>query len=121
MIFQFLSFNFILLSEMGSGVCYMVDPQSRKYHVSKLCFLPFFPYHNSQGDFFYSLPQFLSNPADVTFLFGHYIFVFLLESSEVFYKINLILRTVLDLQILKYFKICKSFFFNIHVKHTKYS
>lgn len=71
--------------------------------------------------FFYSLPQFLSNPADVTFLFGHYIFVFLLESSEVFYKINLILRTVLDLQILKYFKICKSFFFNIHVKHTKYS
>lgn len=54
--------------------------------------------------FFNSLPQFLSNPADVTFSFGHYIFIFLLESSEVFYKINLILRTVLDLQVLKYFE-----------------
>ena len=111
MSFQFLSFNFILLSEMGSGVCYTVDPQSRKYHVSKLCFFPFVPYHNTQGGFLNSLPQFLSNPADVTFSFGHYIFIFLLESSEVFYKINLILRTVLDLQVLKYFETCKSFFF----------
>lgn len=112
MSFQFLSFNFILLSEMGSGVCYTVGPQSGSITSLSFVFLPFSLITipkviliHCLNFFFFSNPLLMWHfPLAITF------FIFLLESSEVFYKINLILRTVLDLQVLKYFETCKSFF-----------
>lgn len=97
MILQVLSFDFVLLSELGSVVCYVVDLQSREHHFSKLCFPLSALLTIPEVILFIHCFNFLLNlliwhsSLSITFSF------FLLEYSEVFCKINLILKAVLDL------------------------
>lgn len=113
-ILQVLSFNFILLSELGSVVCYVVDLQSREHHFSKLCVPLSALLTVPEVILFIHCFNFLLNLLIWHFSLAITFSFFLLDYSEVFCKINLILKAVLDLQTLKHFETCKNrreFFF----------